>query len=80
MDAIETTAAMLAEKNRVMPPPADSAHEYSGRVTLRVPKSLHRALTEAADAEGASLNQHLVNVLTYYSGFAAGLRHDRKHP
>jgi predicted RNase H-like HicB family nuclease len=72
IDAIETTASILAEKGRTMPAPAIPADDYSGRVTLRVPKSLHRALAEAAEAEGSSLNQHLVNVLTYYSGFAAG--------
>lgn len=72
VDAIETTAAVFAERGRPMPPPVAPADEYSGRVTLRIPRSLHRALAEAADAEAVSLNQHLVNVLTYYSGYAAG--------
>lgn len=67
VDAVETTARALAEAGRDMPPPAIPADDYSGRVTLRVPKSLHRALAEAAEAEGSSLNQHLVKVLTYYS-------------
>ncbi len=80
VDAIETTAAIFAEKGRMMTPPTVPADDYSGRVTLRLPKSLHRALAEAADTEGASLNQHLVNVLTYYSGFAAGRRHEGKSP
>lgn len=74
VDAIETTAAVFAEQGRPMPPPVEPAYEYSGRVTLRIPRSLHRALAEAAEAEGASLNQHLVNVLTYYSGYAAGVQ------
>lgn len=80
VDAIETTAKIFAEKGRIMPPPTVPIDDYSGRVTLRLPKSLHRALAEAADTEGASLNQHLVNVLTYYSGFAAGRRHEGKSP
>lgn len=80
VDAIETTAAIFAEKGRIMPLPTVPADDYSGRVTLRLPKSLHRALAEAADTEGASLNQHLVNVLTYYSGFSAGRRHEAKSP
>jgi predicted HicB family RNase H-like nuclease len=33
---------------------------------------LHRALAKAADSEGVSLNQHLTNVLNYYSGYAQG--------
>lgn len=31
--------------------------EYSGAISLRVPKSLHRFLAEEADREGVSLNQ-----------------------
>jgi hypothetical protein len=57
-----------------MPTPYVPADDFSGRVTLRLPKSLHRALTEAAEEERISLNQHLVNILTYYSGFAAATR------
>ena len=74
LDAIETTAAAFAERGRAMPAPLEPADDYSGRVTLRVPRSLHRALAEAAEAEGVSLNQHMVNVLTYFAGFGAGQR------
>ena len=31
--------------------------KYSGKCQLRLPKSLHKKLAEAADAEGVSLNQ-----------------------
>lgn len=72
VDTIATTFEILTEKGRVMPPPHVPADDFSGRVTLRLPRSLHRALTEGADQEGVSLNQHLVNILGYYSGFAAG--------
>lgn len=80
VDAIETTAKVLAERGRNMPEPSPHADDYSGRVTLRVAKNLHRALAEAAEAEGVSLNQYLVNVLTYYSGFAAGQHHHGASP
>ena len=56
------------------PPAQEPADDFSGRVTLRIPRSLHRALAAAAEDEGVSLNGYLVNVLTYYSGFAAGRR------
>ncbi len=72
IDAIETAAEAFREKGRSLPTAMVPADEFSGRVTLRLPRSLHRALTETADAEGISLNQHLVNVLSYFSGFATG--------
>lgn len=70
VDAIATTAKVLAERGRAMPAPVEQVDEWSGRVTLRVPKSLHRALSNTADAEGCSLNQHIVNVLSYFTGYA----------
>jgi predicted HicB family RNase H-like nuclease len=70
VDAIETSARMFAEEGRTLPPPAEPVDEWSGRVTLRVSKSLHRALSDAADVEGCSLNQHIVNVLNYFTGYA----------
>lgn len=74
IDTIETTAEIFQEKGKTMPLPQQIAEDFSGRVTLRVPKSLHRALAEASNEEGVSLNQHLVNILNYYSGYAAGLK------
>jgi len=65
LDAIETTAGVCAEKGLPMPPAMVPAADYSGRVTLRLAKSLHRALAEAAASEGVSLNQHVVNILSY---------------
>lgn len=32
--------------------------EYSGKISLRVPKSLHKELIEKAKQEGVSLNQY----------------------
>lgn len=72
IDSIEVTTQVLAERGRVMPEPQILANDYSGRVTLRLPKSLHRALVQASEDEGVSLNSYMTNVLTYYSGFAAG--------
>lgn len=34
--------------------------EYSGKLVLRIPKSLHKALKEAAAIEGVSLNQYML--------------------
>lgn len=70
LDTIATTATLFAERGRTMPDPLVPVDEWSGRVTLRLPKSLHRALAEAAEREDCSLNQHIVNVLGYFTGYA----------
>ncbi|MEM6450482.1 MAG: toxin-antitoxin system HicB family antitoxin [Cyanobacteria bacterium P01_D01_bin.105] len=43
---------------------AEPMEEYSGEVSLVVPKTLHKKLTEAAKAEGVELNQYLVALLS----------------
>jgi predicted HicB family RNase H-like nuclease len=80
IDTIETTAAAYAEQGRAFSPPQVPADDFSGRVTLRLPRSLHRALATAAEDEGVSLNAHLVNVLGYFAGFAAGARRPSAGP
>ena len=67
IDTIETAAAMFAETGRPFPPPVRPQDRYSGRVTLRLPKSLHRELASAAEEEGVSLNQHLVTALVSHA-------------
>ncbi len=75
IDTIETAAEAFADQGRAFPQATVPVEDYSGRVTLRLSRSLHRALAETAEDEGVSLNQHLVNVLSYYSGFAANKQH-----
>lgn len=41
-----------------------SREEYSGRVLVRMPRTLHRALSNQAQYEGVSLNQHIVSLLS----------------
>lgn len=72
IDTIEVTAEVFAEKGKDMPIPISPADDFSGRVTLRLPKTLHRSLAQVSEYEGVSLNQHLVNILNYYSGYAQG--------
>lgn len=38
----------------------ESLEEYSGKLVLRIPRSLHRSLKEAAAVEGVSLNQYML--------------------
>ena len=72
IDTIETTARILHERGKAMPVAYVPADEYSGRVTLRLPRSLHRAISEAAESDGVSLNQHIVGLLTYVTGIGHG--------
>jgi len=46
------------------PRPIPSEYNYSGKFTLRIPRSLHRELSEKAEAEGVSLNQYCTHLLT----------------
>ncbi len=38
--------------------------KYSGKFTVRLPKSLHQALVDRADREGVSLNLFVTNALS----------------
>lgn len=71
IDTIETTAQIFAEQGRKMPSPAPSTDEYSGRITVRTTRSLHRDLSLLADEENVSLNQLIVSVLGVYTGMKA---------
>ena len=37
-----------------------SLEQYSGKIVLRIPRSLHKQLKEAAAVEGVSLNQYML--------------------
>ncbi|QKK02911.1 MAG: toxin-antitoxin system HicB family antitoxin [Pseudomonadota bacterium] len=68
VDTIQTTAEIMTERGRSMPEPAAVEDDYSGRITLRVPKTLHRRLAEQSGTEGISLNQYLVSLLAFHAG------------
>jgi len=71
IDSIEQTAMEMAAMNKAMPAPIESVEDYSGRVTLRLPKTLHAYLSKHADREEVSLNQLLVTALADFRGFDA---------
>jgi len=52
------------ENGEEIPEPFSADEHYSGRITLRTPKSLHRLLAEKAQREGISLNQYLIYLLS----------------
>lgn len=63
-DVLRDWLAIALEEERAIPEPRSRTLEYSGRFSVRVPRSLHRALSEQAAAEGASLNQYVAVMLT----------------
>lgn len=52
-------------------PLPSTEREYSGRILVRMPKSLHRRLDEEASAEGVSLNQYIVSLLSEASALGS---------
>jgi antitoxin HicB len=77
----ETSEAALAELEEVardwlhsalhqgieIPNPLEN-HEYSGRLVLRLPKSLHKKAARLAEWDGVSLNQFILTSLASYIG------------
>lgn len=62
-DVIEDWLAIAFERDERVPAPRQLAHEYSGRFSVRVPRSLHASLSERAETEGCSLNQLVTTLL-----------------
>jgi len=60
-------AARLAGNPVPEPGSAPSPSQASGKILLRLPRTLHGRLVESAKAEGTSLNQYLVFLLTFAS-------------
>jgi predicted HicB family RNase H-like nuclease len=67
-DAIQDLQAAAAEDGRVFPEPFEDEEEYSGRVTLRMSKSMHRAAALHAVDEGVSLNSYIVECIARNPG------------
>jgi antitoxin HicB len=66
LDGIEAAMAkwiaVALEEGREIPEPK-SATSHSGRLLLRMPRTLHADLTRASEREGVSLNQFITDVL-----------------
>ena len=57
-EAMELWLEVALEDGDPIPEPREHG-DYSGKFVVRVPRSLHRELVEAAEAEGVSLNQYI---------------------
>ena len=63
IEAIDGLREMFAEKGKTLPPPEREETEFSGRVTLRMSKSLHAIVHRRAGSDGVSLNQWIVEAI-----------------
>jgi len=62
-DARQLWIKTAYDDSQDIPQPRDM-EKYPGKFLVRIPKSLHRALTRAAKHEGVSLNQYVTSLLT----------------
>ena len=69
-DAIKCWLDTAIELGRAIPEADEykSEGEFSGRLSLRIPKSLHRAISIQAEREGCSINQ----LITMYVSMGVG--------
>ncbi len=58
----------LLENNMDIPLPEERKNDYSGQLTIRLPKYLHALLAEQAKEEGVSLNTYIISKLSMAAG------------
>jgi len=63
LDAMRVWIEDALEAGEFVPEPR-SEGEFSGKFSVRLPKSLHRDLVHQAEREGVSLNQYITAVLS----------------
>lgn len=73
-DAIKCWIETAKELGREVPAPNDYKldSEYSGKLTLRIPKYLHKQLSNRADTENCSINQLIQSYISMGIGYDYG--------
>jgi len=66
-DAAESWIEAALEQGQTIPAPLES-HGYSGKLILRLPRSLHRKAARCADMDRVSLNNFITTALAMYVG------------
>jgi antitoxin HicB len=62
-DVAKSWLLAALERRQNIPEPIESNNDFSGRLVLRLPKSLHKKATWVAERERVSLNQFIVSSL-----------------
>ena len=70
-DAMAAWISAALKEGRDIPEPRSEA-SHSGRLLLRMPRTLHAALTKAAERENVSLNQFITDSLASVVGWRRG--------
>lgn len=65
LDAKKSWLEACLEDGITIPEP--NLENYSGQFRLRVPKSLHKRISEHARAEGVSMNSYCTSILSQYA-------------
>ncbi len=74
LDAVQTLKKIADEAQADFPHPYPTqSDEFSGRVTLRLSKSLHAKVSRIAAQDDVSVNQFLVTAIASYVGEADGI-------
>jgi predicted RNase H-like HicB family nuclease len=72
LESLEDVATSWLEvalsKKQAIPAPIENAEGFSGKLVLRLPKSLHKKAAHMAAREGVSLNQFLLSSLSEQIG------------
>jgi len=63
LEAMEGWLEVALERGINIPDP-ESESQFSGKFTLRMPKSLHKKLAQSAKRENVSLNQYAIHLLS----------------
>jgi antitoxin HicB len=74
-EAMTAWISAALKQGRDIPEPR-STKSHSGRLLLRMPRSLHAALTKAAERENVSLNQFITDALASAVGWRRGAAAD----
>lgn len=69
-EVVDEWVEILKQDGKPLPQPVSllKDEDFSGKFTVRVPKSIHRLISERAKQEGVSLNQYINSVLIYNLG------------
>jgi antitoxin HicB len=70
-DVAESWLESMLARNRPVPEPLETI-DFSGKLVLRLPKSLHKKAALAAERDGVSLNQFIMNSVAEHVGMRAG--------
>lgn len=73
-DVAESWVESMLARGQQIPEPLE-VNDFSGKLVLRLPKSLHKKAALAAERDGVSLNQFIMNSLAEHVGMRAAQAH-----